>query len=63
MKQITQLENALTSLKEVERLINEDCEDNCEATINQAIALGIISAVLCGQPWKTGREIKGAHNG
>lgn len=62
MKKITQLENALTALKRVEDLINDDCRNASDMTTNQSIALGIISTVLCGKAWKAGVEVKEARN-
>lgn len=60
---ITQLENALTALKQIETLIREDCKNACDLTPNQAISLGIISTVLNGKAWKVSREVKEIHNG
>ena len=63
MKQITQLENVFTALKQVKDLIVDDCKNACDMTINQSIALAIISTVLCGKSWKVGVEVKEVCNG
>jgi hypothetical protein len=63
MKQITQLENALTALKQIETLIREDCKNVCDLTLNQGISLGIIYTVLNGTAWNARCEVKEIHNG
>lgn len=58
MRKITQMENARTALMKVESLIREDVKNNCNATSNQCIALGIITTVLTGKSWMAGVEVE-----
>lgn len=52
------MENAHTALMQVESLIREDIKNNCNATNNQCIELGIITTVLSGKSWRAGLEVE-----